>query len=101
LPFFALALPFYVIGVYAGFRNMLRVWPVLLVSGGSFALTQFVTSNFINYSLTDVLSSLVSLILTIAFLRVWRPAADPAFAINVDRVNETRGKITGAQGWYP
>jgi lactate permease len=98
LPFFALALPFYVIGVYAGFRNMLRVWPVLLVSGGSFALTQFVTSNFINYSLTDVLSSLVSLILTIAFLRVWRPAADPAFAINVDRVNETRGKITGTQG---
>ena len=96
-----MALPFYVIGVYAGFRNMLRVWPVLLVSGGSFALTQFVTSNFINYSLTDVLSSLVSLILTIAFLRVWRPAADPAFAINVDRVNETRGKITGTQGWYP
>ena len=35
LPFFALLLPFYVIGVYAGFRNMLRVWPVLLVSGGS------------------------------------------------------------------
>ncbi|WP_109480142.1 L-lactate permease [Paraburkholderia sp. C35] len=101
LPFFALLLPFYVIGVYAGFRNMLRVWPVLLVSGGSFALTQFITSNFINYSLTDVLSSLVSLILTIAFLRVWRPAADPAFAINVDRVHETRGKITGTQGWYP
>jgi lactate permease len=74
---------------------------VLLVSGGSFAITQFLASNYINYSLTDVLSSLVSLILTIAFLRVWRPAADPAFAVNVDRVNETRGKITGAQGWYP
>ncbi|MEX3932558.1 L-lactate permease [Paraburkholderia phymatum] len=101
LPFFALLLPFYVIGVYAGFRNMMRVWPVLLVSGGSFALTQFVTSNYINYSLTDVLSSLVSLILTIAFLRVWRPAVDPAFAINVDRVNETRGKVSGVEGWYP
>ncbi|WP_210237795.1 L-lactate permease, partial [Mesorhizobium sp. M00.F.Ca.ET.216.01.1.1] len=33
LPFFALLLPFYVIAVYAGFRNMLRIWPVLLVSG--------------------------------------------------------------------
>jgi lactate permease len=71
LPFFALMLPFYVIGVYAGFRNMLKIWPVLLVAGGTFALTQFVTSNFISYALTDVLSSLVSLILPLAFLRVW------------------------------
>ncbi len=101
LPFFAFLLPFYVIGVYAGFRNMLRVWPVLLVSGASFALTQFVASNYVNYSLTDVLSSMVSLILTIAFLRVWRPAVDPKFAINIDRVGEVRGKISGGQGWYP
>ena len=101
LPFFAFLLPFYVIGVYAGFRNMLRVWPVLLVSGASFALTQFIASNYVNYSLTDVLSSMVSLILTIAFLRVWKPAADPKFAINIDRVGEVRGKISGGQGWYP
>ncbi|HVE09185.1 MAG TPA: L-lactate permease [Paraburkholderia sp.] len=101
LPFFAFLLPFYVMTVYAGFRNMLRVWPVLFVSGASFALTQFVTSNYINYSLTDVLSSLVSLVVTILFLRVWRPAADPKFAINVDRANEQRGKISGVQGWYP
>ncbi len=46
LPLFAFFLPFYVIGVYAGFRNMMRVWPVLLVSGGAFALTQYVTSNY-------------------------------------------------------
>jgi lactate permease len=101
LPFFAFLLPFYVIAVYAGFRNMLRVWPVLLVSGASFALTQFVTSNFVNYSLTDVLSSLVSLIVTIAFLRVWRPAVDPKFAINIDRVAEVRSEVSGTQGWYP
>ncbi|HEY3599019.1 MAG TPA: L-lactate permease [Paraburkholderia sp.] len=101
LPFFALLLPFYVITVYAGFRNMLRVWPVLLVSGGSFAITQFVTSNYINYGLTDVLSSLVSLILTILFLRVWRPAVDPAFAVNIDRGNEVRSNVSGMQGWYP
>src|SRR5471032_1830405 len=101
LPFFAFLLPFYVIGVYAGFRNMLRIWPVLLVSGASFALTQFVASNYVNYSLNDVLSSMVSLILTIAFLRVWRPAVDPKFAINIDRVGEVRGKIGGGQGWYP
>ncbi|MEX3924354.1 L-lactate permease [Paraburkholderia sp. BR10936] len=101
LPFFALLLPFYVIAIYAGMGGMLRIWPVLLVSGGSFALTQFITANFINYSLTDVLSSLVSLILTILFLRVWKPAPDPRFAIKVDRAKEARGAVTGAQGWYP
>lgn len=101
LPLFALFLPFYVIGVYAGFRNMLRIWPVLLVSGGSFALTQFVTSNFISYALTDVLSSLVSLILTIAFLRVWKPVADERFAVNVDRLSDTRATLSGGHGWVP
>jgi lactate permease len=101
LPFFALLLPFYVIGVYAGFRNMLKIWPVLLVAGGSFSLTQFVTSNFISYALTDVLSSLVSLILTIAFLRVWKPAPDERFAVNVDRAAQTRGSISGGHGWVP
>ncbi|PLZ02540.1 lactate permease [Burkholderia sp. WAC0059] len=101
LPFFSLLLPFYVIGIYAGVRGMLRIWPVLLVAGGSFSLTQFLTANFINYSLTDVLSSLVSLILTVAFLRVWKPAPDPRFEIKVDRANEVRGEVSGVQGWYP
>ncbi|SAK68681.1 L-lactate transporter [Caballeronia pedi] len=101
LPLFAFFLPFYVIGVYAGFRNMTRIWPVLLVSGGAFALTQFVTSNYISYALTDVLSSLVSLILTIAFLRVWKPVADERFAVNVERLGATRSTIPGGQGWLP
>jgi lactate permease len=101
LPFFALLLPFYVIGVYAGFRNMLKIWPVLLVAGGTFALTQFVTSNYISYSLTDVLASMVSLILTIAFLRVWKPAHDERFAVNVDRAAQVRGKLSGGHGWVP
>ncbi|WP_158936620.1 L-lactate permease [Burkholderia sp. S171] len=101
LPFFALLLPFYVIGVYAGFRNMLKIWPVLLVAGGTFSLTQFVTANYINYSLTDVLASMVSLILTIAFLRVWKPAPDPRFAVNVDRAAQVRSKLSGGHGWVP
>jgi lactate permease len=90
-----------VIGVYAGFRNMLKIWPVLLVAGGTFSLTQFVTSNYISYSLTDVLASMVSLILTIAFLRVWKPAPDERFAVNVDRAAQVRGKLSGGHGWVP
>src|SRR3984885_3770554 len=88
LPILAMLLPFYVMTLYGGVRSVRALWPVLLVSGASFAAGQFVTSNFLDYSLTDVLSSMVSLIVTIAFLRIWKPAADPTFAISA--------KVTGA-----
>jgi len=81
LPFFALCLPFYVMGIYGGMRSVRALWPVLLVAGGSFAVAQFVTSNFINYTLTDVLSSMTSLIVTLLFLQVSRPKPDPKFAV--------------------
>ena len=53
LPFIALLLPFYVMGLYGGARSLRALWPVLLVAGGSFALSQFIASNFIDYTLTD------------------------------------------------
>src|SRR5262249_34213205 len=46
LPFIAFILPFYVMGIYGGWRTLRALWPVLLVAGGSFALFQFVASNF-------------------------------------------------------
>src|SRR5208282_2468267 len=67
LPFIALILPFYVIALYGGWRSIRSTWPVLLVAGGSFAISQFVASNYIDYTLTDVLSSLGSLIGTVLF----------------------------------
>src|ERR1700676_4715092 len=81
LPVIALILPFYVMALYGGRRSVRALWPVLLVAGGSFAIAQFLASNFIDYTLTDVLSSLGSLITTLLFLRIWRPAPDPAFMI--------------------
>src|ERR1700722_2403356 len=80
LPFIAIVLPFYVIALYGGRRSVRALWPVLLVAGGSFAVSQFVSSNFLDYTLTDVLSSLGSLIATLLFLRVWRPEPDRGFA---------------------
>src|SRR5450631_1213289 len=81
LPVMALMLPFYVMALYGGARSVRALWPVLLVAGGTFALSQFVASNFLDYTLTDVLSSLGSLICTLLFLQVWRPAHDPEFAV--------------------
>jgi len=103
LPVIALILPFYVIALYGGWRSVRSLWPVLLVAGASFGAAQFVTSNFINYTLTDVLSALTSLIVTLVFVRVWRLRPDPAYAIS-----ETQSLGTSAatgvpawQGWLP
>jgi L-lactate transport len=74
LPLFALILPFYALIFYTGIRSLRTAWPVALVAGLSFALTQFTVSNFINYQLTDVLSALISLLCVIAFVQVWKPA---------------------------
>jgi L-lactate permease len=73
LPFFALLLPFYAVVVLAGFRGLRGVWPVALVAGASFAMTQFVVSNFVGPQLPDILASLISLICVILFVRVWQP----------------------------
>ncbi len=103
LPMLALLLPFYVIGVYGGVRAVRGVWPALLVAGASFALTQFVTSNYIDYALTDVLSSLISLLVTVAFLKIWKVPHDPAFALLASAKTAESGaiKLSAWQGWTP
>ena len=102
LPFFALLLPFYVMGLYGGVRSLRALWPVLLVAGGSFALFQFLSSNYINYALTDVLASLGSLIVTLGFLQTWKPAPDPEFAVRGDAdLLHVHSDVGPWQGWVP
>jgi lactate permease len=102
LPFIALILPFYVMAIYGGLRSVRALWPTLLVAGGSFALAQFVTSNYVDYSLTDVLAALISLLVTLAFLRVWSPKPDPEYAIQRPAAaSASAGAIASWQGWVP
>ena len=102
LPVMALILPFYVMAIYGGMRSVRALWPVLLAAGGSFAASQFITSNFLDYALTDVLASLGSLIVTLLFLQVWRPAPDPEFRITEAALaQEAASPIAPWQGWLP
>jgi lactate permease len=95
-------LPFYVMALYGGMRSVRALWPVLLVAGVSFAAGQFVSSNFLDYALTDVLSSLTALIVTLLFLRVWKPTIDPSFAISAQVAGAARHATVPAwQGWLP
>jgi len=73
LPFFSLIVPFWVIWAFAGWKGTKDIWPACLVTGVSFAVPQFLISNFINPWIVDIGASLVSMACLIGFLKVWKP----------------------------
>ncbi len=73
LPFFSLIVPFWLIWAFAGWRGMTAIWPAVLVTGVSFAIPQFLISNYINPWIVDIGASLISMGCLILFLKVWQP----------------------------
>jgi lactate permease len=73
LPVFSLIVPFWVVWAFAGWKGMKDVWPAILVTGVSFAIPQFVISNYINPWIVDIGASLISMGCLILFLQVWQP----------------------------
>jgi len=73
LPVFSLIVPFWVVWAFAGWKGMKDIWPAILVTGVSFAIPQFVISNYINPWIVDIGASLISMGCLILFLRVWQP----------------------------
>ena len=74
LPFFSLLVPAWLVWVMAGWRGVVGVWPALLVCGGSFAVVQFLVSNYHGPWLVDVVAGVVSLVCLALLLRFWQPA---------------------------
>ncbi len=73
LPLLSVLIPFWVIMIMDGWRGVRETWPAILVCGASFAITQFLTANFIGPELPDITSALVSLISLTIFLKFWKP----------------------------
>ncbi|RZI43184.1 L-lactate permease [Herbaspirillum sp. HC18] len=73
LPFFSLLVPFWLIWAFAGRKAMMEIWPAILVTGLSFAIPQYLVSNFIGPELVDIIAAIVSMVSLILFLRVWQP----------------------------
>jgi lactate permease len=73
-PILALFVPIALVFLIDGKRGVRQTLPVTLVCGISFAVAQFVTSNYISVPLTDIVAALVSVAATVLFLRVWQPA---------------------------
>src|ERR1700726_4357796 len=71
LPFFSLIVPFWLIWAFAGWRGMMEIWPAILVTGVSFAVPQFLISNFVNPWIVDIGASLISMLCLVGFLQIW------------------------------
>lgn len=72
LPFFSLIVPFWLIWAFVGFRCMVEVWPPVLVAGVSFAIPQYLVSNFHGPWLVDIIAAMCSMACLALFLRFWR-----------------------------
>jgi lactate permease len=83
-PLLAIFVPLILVGMVDGWRGVKAVWPAAVVGGLTFAIGQFVCSNYISVELTDIVASLLSVAAMVAFLRVWQPGdplvADPGTA---------------------
>lgn len=80
LPFFSVIVPFWLIWAMAGWKAMREVWPACLVSGGTFALVQFLVSNYHGPWVVDIAGSIASILSMIVLLRFWRPAGTWRFS---------------------
>ncbi|HEX9306694.1 MAG TPA: L-lactate permease [Anaeromyxobacter sp.] len=79
LPLFSLIVPFWLVWAMAGFRGMLGVWPACLVAGLSFAIPQFLVSNFVGPNLVDIVAAASCIIVTYLFLKLWQPKEEWRF----------------------
>ncbi|MCC3275447.1 L-lactate permease [Arthrobacter sp. zg-Y40] len=72
-PFIALVVPLILVFLVDGKRGVRQTWPVALVAGAAFGLSQFVASNFFIVELTDVVAAVVTVVAVLLMLRVWQP----------------------------
>lgn len=78
-PFLAAFVPLILVFIVDGMRGIRQTWPVAVLAGVAFAVSQFITSNFIAVEITDVVASVVTFIVVLGVLRIWKPAETVSF----------------------
>ena len=109
LPLTAIIVPFWIVRTMVGWSETIEVLPAILVVGGSFAITQFAWSNFVDSNLVDIAGGAVSIAATIAFLKVWQPKRiwrfkeerDAAVDQVADHSREIHNARQTARAWMP
>ena len=109
LPFVSLLIPAWLVVTMSGWRGFRGVWPAVVVCGGTFAVVQYLWSNFVGVELVDIAGGLLSIVALALFMHVWRPKEVWDFADSRDSrlavggsgalSPHTRAEITRA--WMP
>ncbi len=73
-PILAVFVPLALVAIVDKGRGVRQVWPAAVVTGVTFGIAQWLTSNYVNVPLTDIVASLVSALALVLFLRVWQPS---------------------------
>jgi lactate permease len=72
-PILACIVPLLLVLLVDGKRGVRQTWPVALSVGLTFAIAQFLASNFLSVELTDIVAALAGLVAAVVTLRVWTP----------------------------
>jgi lactate permease len=91
LPFTAVIVPFWLVRAMVSWSETFEVLPAILVVGLSFAGMQFFWSNYMDSNLVDIAAGVTSMIVTLLFLRVWKPKRIWRFADERDVVPAVKG----------
>lgn len=103
LPLIAVFIPFMLVWIMTDFKKTIEVLPAVIISGVTFAITQFLSSNFLGPELPDILSSLVSLFALTIFMRFWQPKNIYRFKTD-NAQQEATDKYSGGEvftAWSP
>jgi len=104
LPFLSVFIPLYLIILMAGWKGAKEVLPAIAVSGTTFAVAQWWSSNYLGPMLPDIISSLFSLIATAILLKFWKPKNIWRFPNEKGEKIEQYKKYSGGQilkAWSP
>ena len=111
LPFFSMIVPFWLVVTFCGFKRTMEIWPAILVAGISFAVPQFIISNYHGPWLVDMVGAMISMVTLAVFLKYWKPksvmiAADGSAAgivpyAEAAKVNHGHSKDLVIKAWTP
>jgi len=88
-PFLAALVPLFLVFLVDGRRGLRQLWPLALVVGLVFAISQYVSANFLSVELTDIIASLAGLAAAVLMLQVWKPVGGEDALENMERERES------------
>ncbi len=101
-PFVAFIVPLVLVFLVDGMRGVKQTWPVALVAGVVFGVSQFITANYITVEITDVIAALVTIAAVLAMLRVWKPSNPlPLEKSAIDETDAAKAAGSGKLAHYP